>query len=146
MKTYQLFDAGVNARPRGGDKDDCTVRALAVARGISYHDAWALLYAIQGEMRFCHFPLVEALRARDARLGVVEQLDFPAVRGRRRMTGLEFVTAHRRGRFILRLAHHVVAVKRGVVYDTFDSTNGCVYTAWRVQPIIGDFAHFDDLE
>jgi hypothetical protein len=136
VKTFQLFDAGVNARPRGGDKDDCMVRALAVARGISYHDAWALLYAIQGEMMFCGLPLLQALRAKDARLGVVEQLDFPAVRGRPRMTGREFATGHRRGRFILRLARHVAAVKDGTVYDTFDSTYGCVYTAWRVQPFI----------
>ena len=99
-----------------------------------YHEAWALLYRVQGEMAWCHFPLIEALRAKDHRFGVIRQLNFPAKRGQPRMTGSVFAQKHRRGRFILQMPNHVAAVKFGVVYDVFNSTSKCVYTAWEIEP------------
>lgn len=132
--TFRKFDAGAVARPKGAPKEDCQVRALTTARSIPYGDAWALLYVVEGELRRCAFALVESLAANDQRFGfgVKRTLRFPAVKGEPRMTGAEFCKRHPKGRYILRMSHHVAAVKDGVLYDAFDSSAKCVYTAWEV--------------
>lgn len=132
--TFRKFDAGALDRPKGAPKEDCQVRALATARNIPYEDAWALLYLVQGELRRCAFALVESLTANDPRFGVKRALAFPAAKGKPRMTGAAFCMRYPRGRYILRTSHHVVAVKDGVLYDTFDSSTKCVYTAWELSP------------
>ncbi len=130
--TFRRFDAGALARPKGAPREDCQVRALTTARSIPYEAAWVLLYLVQGELRRCAFALVESLTANDPRFGVKRTLRFPAAKGELRMTGAEFCKRHLKGRYILRMSHHVAAVKDGVLYDTFDSSGKCVYTAWEV--------------
>jgi hypothetical protein len=125
---YRQFDAGQT----GGKNDDCTVRALATARGLSYEDAWRQLYAHQGQVRACSFRLPEWLQASPEEYGVVRRLSFPARTGKPRMTGERFCDEHPRGRFVLRMAHHVVAVVDGELLDTFNSAWSCVYQAWEV--------------
>lgn len=135
-RVFRKFDAGKAARAPGV-KGDCQVRALSTATGMRYSEAWALLYAIQGERRECAFPLVDALKGGDPRLGVVRALSFPAERGKPRMTGREFCQLHPSGSFILNLAHHVAAVEDGVLIDTWDCTEKCVYAAWELRAVKG---------
>jgi hypothetical protein len=104
------------------------------ALDLDYQDAWTLLYTMQGERKRCSFGLVEDLELRDPRLHVVRALPFPAVRGKPRMTGSMFCDRYKMGHFILRMAHHVAAVVDGRLYDSWDSTRRCVYSAWEVQP------------
>ena len=130
--TFRKHDAGALSRPKGAPKQDCQVRALATARGIPYDEAWQLLYLVQCELRRCTFALVESLFAGDTRFGVIRTLAFPAVRGQARMTGAVFCERYRKGRYILRMAHHAAAVKEGVLYDTWDSSSKCTYAAWEV--------------
>lgn len=134
--TFRKYDAGVVHRPKGGDTGDCQVRALATAISISWEDAWRILYMLQGKRKACGFQLVEELRKPDDLFPykVHRQLDFPAKKGQKRMTGADFCKKYKKGRFILRLAHHVVAVKDGVFYDIMDCTQMCVYTAWQLPP------------
>ncbi len=134
MNVFRKWDAGEGFRSADAKNADCQVRALTTARRISYNDAWLILYAMQGERRACSFVLVYGLRDKDKRLGVIRQFDFPAVKGEKRMTGYEFCRKYTKGRFILRMAHHVAAVKDGQLYDTGDSSTACVYTAWEVEP------------
>lgn len=124
---------GSSGRPKGADKNDCQVRAMATARSMPYRAAWELLYALQGEHRWCSFCLVECLKAGDRRVGFVRELSFPAKRGQRRMTGAQFCKRYPKGRYILRLSHHVVAVVDGEMFDTWDSSRKCVYKAWEVR-------------
>lgn len=137
--TFRKFDVGENHRTKGkGARDDCQVRALTSARGLSYGASWDLLYVIQGELRHCFLPLVEALSLMPTRLGAFRKLDFPAQKGKPRMTGETFCKKHPKGRFILRMAGHVACVKDGVLLDTFDSSWKCVYTAWEIEPLCID--------
>lgn len=131
--TFRKFDSGEGKREKGS-KGDCQVRALTTATGMPYDAAWGLLYRIQGELKHCAFTIVHSLTAGDPRLGVKRSLPFPAVKGKPRMTGAEFCRKHPKGRYILRMAHHVVAVKDGVLFDTGDTSRACVYTAWEVDP------------
>lgn len=134
---FRKFDAGVVERAKDGDKGDCQVRAVSTACGISYSQAWQLLYTLQGELRHCSFTVVQSLALGDKRLGFKRQLSFPAVRGKTRMTGKEFCKRNSKGRFILQFANHVAAVKDGVIYDTWDSSSKCVYRAWEVTELSG---------
>ncbi len=132
--TFRKFDAGALERAPFAKDADCQVRALCTALGIPYGEAWTMLYTMQGERRACGFELVKELDDRNAALNVVRELPFPASKGKRRMTAAEFCKKYKRGRFILRMAHHVVAVKDGQFYDTFDCSHSCVYKAWEILP------------
>jgi hypothetical protein len=114
---------------------DCTVRAVAAARGVSYLEAWQQLYVLQGETGQTAFLLSTWLRTHPARFGVVRALSFPAVRGRARMTAETFCVAHPTGRFILKMAHHVATVRDGQLLDVWNSSSRCVYAAWEVTAV-----------
>ena len=132
MSCFIKRDVGIGCR--GTDKQDCQVRALVTALGLDYSKAWELLYTMQGERRRCSFGLVDDLILNDARLDVVRSLAFPAARGKPRMDGVKFCELHPKGHFILRMAHHVAAVVDGKLYDSWDSSGKCVYSAWEVRP------------
>ena len=55
------------------------------------------------------------------------------MKGKPRMTPAAFVKKYPAGRYVLSLAHHVVAVRDGVVIDTWDCTKKCVYKAWEIK-------------
>ncbi len=131
MANFRRFDAGKDqdTRDKGGD---CQVRALVVTLGLEYDAAWHLLYRMQGERRKCGFCLVDSLNDGDQRLRIKARLSFPAKAGRKRMTGADFCKKHKKGRFILRMAHHVAAVVDGELLDTWDSSQKCVYAAWEM--------------
>lgn len=126
---FRKYDA--EKGKRNGDNGDCQVRALHTASGVSYDAAWDALYALQGQYRTNGFDITFYLSKGD--LGVVSKLSFPAKKGKPRMTAVEFVRKYPKGNYILRQAHHVIAVEDGVVYDKFDSTNRCVYQAWQIE-------------
>lgn len=129
---FRQCDPGKGHRP-AWEKGDCQVRALHIATGLSYPAAWDLLYRLQGKHRTAGFSLTGYLDRDPEPLGVLRVLRFPAVRGRPRMTVLEFCRTHPRGNFILSLAHHVVGVEDGLYYDRWDCGMKCVYKAWEVR-------------
>jgi len=133
--TFRLFDAGSLERSSSAKNADCQVRAFATATGRKYKDAWELLYFVQGEKRGCGFLLVESLNEADPRFNVIRKLSFKAKKGEERMTGKKFCERYKKGRFILRMANHVAAVKDGVLFDTSNSSFACVYCAWEVSSI-----------
>ena len=132
MKTvYQRYDAGVGSRK--WDTADCTVRALAKARGMSYNEAWSALYDLQARHKTCSFRIADFLRREPAALGAVGYVPCKAVKGFKRITSGDFARMYPKGKFILRMAHHVAAVVDGVLYDTWDSSRKCCYGAWQIK-------------
>ena len=149
--TFARIDVGDGHRSKEAKGHDCTVRALAVAIAVSYETAWDMLYKFQAVQRTNAFDLGALL---DQRLldspalrlqpmpaithpvttwTVKTALSFPPVKGKPRMTPAAFVKAYPTGRFVLSLAHHVVAVRDGVVVDTWDCTKKCVYKVWEIE-------------
>jgi hypothetical protein len=131
------YDAGEGHRARpAAEVGDCTVRALAVARAMSYGQAWQQLYAIQGEDAATAFDLPRWLCTYPDRFGVLAArgLSFPALRRQPRMTAMTFCRIYPTGRFILQMAHHVAAVVDGQLFDTWNSSSRCGYRAWEVAP------------
>ena len=47
---FRKYDAGADQTTRH-DRADCTVRALSVATGMQYEDAWIVFYRLQAPFR-----------------------------------------------------------------------------------------------
>lgn len=128
---WAYSDAGraASRRPRQGN--DCTVRALAIARGLSYDEAYDLL-AHAGRRSGQRLNLGPWLSEQ----AWARKIAFPAVKGQPRMTPPSFCTRFAQGRFICKAAKHVFAVVDGVVYDTEPvGDRRCIYTAWRIEAL-----------
>lgn len=62
-----------------------------------------------------------------------KKLSFPAEKGKSRMNGQRFAEQHPTGVYILNMAKHWSCCKDGVIYDTWDCKEKCVYTAFEVR-------------
>lgn len=123
-----LTDAGraVSKRPR--QRDDCTVRAVALARDITYDDAYDLL-ATAGRKCAKGFDLPTWLNHQPW----ATKISFPAIKGSPRMNPAAFVRQYPTGRYICRVAKHVFTVLDGVLYDAFENRpDRCIYRAWEI--------------
>lgn len=135
MGIFKFVHRDLGRGHRGSiDAGDCQVRALALAAGICYDAAWRMLFEAQGRHKACAFVLHRLLDVEPATFGVLRRLPFPARAGQRRMTPRAFANLHPRGSFVLGLAHHLAAMEDGVLYDRWDCSERCVYTAWEIDP------------
>ena len=128
---FSQTDAGRSTSKRPKSKNDCAVRAVALAFGILYDDAYDRM-ALCGRMPHCGvsrgvFAQISVLGCR------LRWRSFPAVKGQTRMNPGKFCAQFPTGRWIVRTAKHVFAVVNGVVLDTASPCPGrCIYGAWEV--------------
>lgn len=127
---FRQTDGGraLSRRPR--QTKDCTVRALALARGLSYDEAYDLLMAAgRGCSRGFH--LGDWLKVQSW----AKKTSFQAIKGQKRMNPVRFCAEHPTGTFICKAAKHVFAVIDGVLLDDGIVPEArCIYTAWAVGP------------
>ena len=123
---WTINDGGRSLSKRPRQKNDCTVRALAIARGLSYDDAYDILKnAGRSCSRGFHFPDWMASQVWG------RKISFPAVKGQRRMNPAAFVVAFPNGRYICQVAKHIFAVVDGVVHDIFENApDRCIYSIY----------------
>lgn len=122
-------DAGRAASHRPRQKNDCTVRVLAIARDLSYDDAYGILAAAGRKCRQ-GFRLSNWLALQPW----ARKIPFPAVKGRSRMNPATFTTQFPAGIYICKVAKHVFVVRNGIVFDDFENIpNRCIYTAWAIE-------------
>jgi len=122
--------------PGGKCVPDCVKRAITKATGLDYTIVARQLNRYKKVTGAKHFnsnnnwkPYVEKeLRA--------TKLSFPAVEGLPRMNGHRFTQKYNKGVYILRMAGHICCCVDGVIYDTWDCSEKCVYLAYKVPPII----------
>lgn len=127
---YQWSDAGRSGSKRPRQQNDCTVRAIALARGLAYDQAYDLLLAA-GRKASKKFRIEDFLKDQPW----AEWVSFPAIKGQRRMNPDTFHTRFPKGTFILKAAKHVYAVIDGTVFDTdLPRPDSCIYGAWAIQP------------
>ena len=125
---WQSTDAGRSTSNRPRQKNDCTVRALALTRGLSYDTAYDVL-ANAGRQCSKGFHIGDWLDLQPW----ATKLSFPAVKGQSRMNPVAFASQFPAGRYICRTAKHVYAVIDGVSLDIYRSRpNRCIYTAGRI--------------
>lgn len=121
-------DGGRASSNRSKQKNDCTVRALAIARNLPYDEAYDVLKDA-GRKSSRGFDFVKWIETQPW----ATKIAFPAVKGQRRMTPAQFCRDFPKGTFILRVTKHVFTVKDGVIYDAFENRpDRCVYACWSV--------------
>lgn len=121
-------DAGRSASRRPKQSNDCTVRAIALARGVPYDDAYDLLAAAG---RKCNrgFHFKDWIKHQPW----ARKIPFPAIKGQPRMNPATFVEQFPVGTYICKVAKHIFVVKDGIVFDTFENRpDRCIYTAWHI--------------
>jgi len=124
---WEQNDGGRRFSRRPRQKEDCTVRALAIATGTDYDIAYDELRE-RGRDSHRRFPF--SIITREVVFGhifVWYEFDW-------QMTAEEFCEQHPDGTFILQMKGHVMCVKDGVVYDTHKVEDSRpVKGAWRIE-------------
>ena len=128
---YKYF----NAHPKGLFVEDCVKRAITVAAQMDYME-------VQRELnRYKKVTGASAYNTDYNPHKYVEnvlhgvKLSFPAEKGKPRMNGQRFCESYKKGRYILNMAGHWSCCVDGVIYDTWDCSDKCVYTAYKVVPM-----------
>lgn len=122
----------LNLHPKGKIVDDCVKRAIAGAENRDYMEVQRELNRLKKETHCDCFNNRKNIAAYMQKHGYIK-LSFPAVKGEPRMNGERFCQAYPKGRYILNMAGHLTCCVDGVIYDTWDCSQKCVYNAWKVQ-------------
>lgn len=123
----------LNLHPQGKLVGDCVKRAIAKATGEEYKNISLGLNRhkkITGARKFnSDYNWLSYIE--DVYGG--KKMSFPAVKGQKRMNGERFCQAYPKGRYVLQMAGHLTACVDGVIYDTWDCSEKCVYRAWEIE-------------
>jgi hypothetical protein len=134
MQLY-ITDGGRRSSGFVSEKSDCTVRALACALDIPYNEAHAVAKRAgrkRGRRFRTHLMLNQAVRD-----GILHTKLYPSPG----LTLNRAVEQHPRGRFIIRIRNHVLALVDGVIHDMYLSGARCrVRDIWQIIPESSQFA------
>lgn len=128
MTNYKFY----NAHPEGKRVGDCVKRAITLVAQMDYH---------QVQLELNRFKKITGAKSYNSNHNphkycenvlLMEKLSFPATKGKDRMNGDRFTKAFPKGRYILNMAGHWTACVDGIIYDTWDCRDKCVYTAYRM--------------
>lgn len=124
-KNWTFFQP--NPQDKTNRKGDCHIRAIAGALNCSWLDAYDMMYEM-GRKRY------DSMSADNIGCLLEEHGFVPCkVSPKDKPTVDEFVTAHPTGTYVLRLAMHVVCVKDGQFWDTWDCGWKSVYRYWELK-------------
>ena len=120
-----------NPHPQKKLVGDCVVRAYCLSTGMNYLEARRELNKASKELKCRHYSSREFAAKFFTKKGF-EKLSFPARAGYSRMNGQRFAETYTKGKYILNMAHHLSCCIDGVINDTWDCSEKCVYNAWKV--------------
>ena len=114
------------------ERNDCTVRALKIATGCKYYDAYRFL-SNAGRKSNRGFYIENVLKTSSFYFGC----QFTKLKFRKPITLRKFITNNSKGTFYVRKRGHVFVVKDGVVYDEVKPGQySMVLMAWKVEPLL----------
>lgn len=108
-----------NENPKGKNVGDCTVRAVSLALDQDWDKTYiglALEGFSMGDMPSANAVWGSYLQRQGFHRQIIPEHDFP-------YTVADFANDHAEGTYILALSSHVVCVKDGDWYDSWDSGN-----------------------
>lgn len=113
-----------NANIFGYDIEDCTIRAISCAEGISWDKAYR--------------KLSDYARKRGLMLSSVESIEEYLDDNYEKvcedyMTVGEFAYENPRGTYLVTMPNHITCIIDGYVVDTFDCSDKYMFCAWRVK-------------
>ena len=116
---YQYY----NANPRNLLVDDCVIRSISVAEGISWNKCQKKLSDLAND---------EAMLLNDVEF-VEDYLDEKYPRKCcKDMTVGEFCRTCPRGHFVVTMRGHITAIIDNVIVDTFDCSNRIMKCCWQI--------------
>ena len=108
-----------NNNPTGRSVGDCAVRAVSVALGISWEEAYSLIAAMgyaMGDM-----PSSDAVWGAVLRQNGFYRQSIPDTCPMC-YTASDFASEHPKGVYVLGFGGHVATIRDGVLYDSWDSS------------------------
>ena len=126
MKRYVYFQP--NKKDSNDKTGDCQIRALCKTLGISWLEAFDLTIPICRELQTYTIFDCNPEKTHEA----MKEMGFTYTgisnkKGVKRPTVDSFAKDHKSGKYIVKVAHHVVAVVNGKYYDTWDSGKRSLY-------------------
>lgn len=120
-----------NPHPDGKRVGDCVKRALTLATGEDYREISRQLNRIKRELGCSSYQDNPVWKEFIRRRGYEKEF-YKAVKGQPRMNGQRFMETHPDGIYILRMAGHLTCCIDGMIYDTWDCSESCVYNSFKV--------------
>lgn len=107
---------------------DCTIRAISKVFDLSWQDTFILCEPIIKKYQLLpnYFFFAGQENQVVEMLGLI-RYKVSNKKGSKRPTVQSFAATHPNGTYLLKVAHHVVAVVDGYYYDTWDCGNKCLY-------------------
>lgn len=124
----------LNLHPQGKRVNDCVKRAIAKGLEKDYKQVQLELNRLKKITGAKEFNENKNFRRYITDNGGV-RMSFPAVKGQPRMNGHRMCKAYPKGRYILEVAKHITVMVDGVIYDTWDCRDKCVYVAYKLPDI-----------
>ena len=122
----------LNVHPEGKLVGDCVKRAITTAAQMDYHEVQLELNRHKKLTGAKSFNEDKNWKSYVENVLNGRKLSFPAAKGMPRMNGERFCKAYPKGRYILSMAGHLSCCVDGVIYDTWDCQEKCVYQAYRI--------------
>lgn len=117
-----------NVNPKKRKVDDCAIRAIAVASGLTWDNIFELLVKIAFDYK-CAPTDIEAVSIALNQLGFIEG-KIKVTKGSKRPTVAEFAENYPNVYAILRVAGHLTCSGRGNYVDIWDCGDKSVYKYW----------------
>ena len=124
----------LNVHPEGKFVGDCVKRAITTAAQMDYHEVQLELNRHKRLTGAKYFNEDKNWKSYVENVLNGTKLSFPAKRGMPRMNGERFCKAYPKGRYILNMAGHLSCCVDGIIYDTWDCSEKCCYTAYEIKP------------
>lgn len=121
-----------NPHPKQKKVGDCVKRAITIATGKDYMEVQRDLNRLKKITGCEKFNDNENYKYYIEKVLNAKKISFPAQKGFSRMNGYRFCEAFPKGTFILRMAGHLSCCVDGIINDTWDCSEKCVYNAWEV--------------
>lgn len=132
MKRFQYYQP--NKLDLKDEYGDCTIRALSKALNVTWLEAFNKTIPLCQEYQLMPNYMFFARSAKETAKALgLEHHSISTKKGTKRPTVDSFAKDHPTGRFICKVAHHVVAVVDGKYYDTWDSGYKSLYGYFEVK-------------
>jgi len=119
-----------NANPKGRKNvGDCVIRAFSFASGKSWEQTLTDLFNISLDIKSVPNDK-DTIEKYAKNLGYITK-KAEVINGHK-PTVESFASSHKQGKYILRVAQHIVTVLDGKYYDTWDCGEKSVYKYWKV--------------
>lgn len=113
-----------NVNPNKAEINDCTIRAISVAEGISWDEAYE--------------ELSTQARRKGLMMDSVEFIEYYLDKNYRRLnlpknlTVQDVIEEFPRGTYLVTMNGHITIIRDGIVYDTFDCRERIIKNVWEV--------------